>query len=502
MYQLEIRIIHTFYREKPAFALVLADITQRNLIVTLQDNNNYKNRLLASVSHELRTPLNASINFTRMALEDPSVPANIKDEYLAPSLVSNQLLLHLINDILDFSQISANKLRLVYERLDFQDTIEQCVNLIRLQTSRKKLGLKVEYKSDCMDPIFCTDHNRLKQIVLNLLSNAIKFTLEGEITVTAHLGYKPSSFSELVSSTMRKQLHISVQDTGIGMSEQDKKKLFQAFEKIELGDKVALNSTGVGLGLLISNNLVLMLNRLDGEGEPIKVESEPNVGTRFSFTIFEQDDNSNFALSSKSSYEENHNLDMEEHPNKLCEERLGTECGFLSQKPKFLHSGSMNLESDILLHSTLPNKSIKTACNCPSILIVDDDIFNVTALEIILKKLGYACDTGFNGKQAIERIIEKSKGKKCGSNCLTSYKAVLMDCSMPIMDGFEASKALKEMMLNKEIPETVIIACTAFVQEREKHRAKESGMQYHIVKPLTQEKVNTILKKIEYYHIG
>ena len=111
-YQLEVRILHMTYREKPALSLIISDITQRNTIITLQDNNNYKNRLLASVSHELRTPLNASINFTKMALDDPTVPIAVKDEYLSPSMVSSQLLLHLINDILDFSQISENKLRL------------------------------------------------------------------------------------------------------------------------------------------------------------------------------------------------------------------------------------------------------------------------------------------------------------------------------------------------------------------------------------------------------
>ena len=277
IYQLEIRILYMTFREKPALALIISDITQRNTIITLQDNNNYKNRLLASVSHELRTPLNASMNFTRMAIEDPSVPANIKDEYLTPSLISSQLLLYLINDILDFSQISANKLRLVYEKFDVRDSLEQCVNLIRMQASRKNLELEVDFQLKCKTSDFCTDHNRLKQIVLNLLSNAIKFTLSGKITIKAKLQYKQGSFSELVTSTLRKQLHVSVQDTGIGMSPADQKKLFQAFEKIELGDRVALNSTGVGLGLFISNNLVMMLNQPSTMDNHIRVESEKTL---------------------------------------------------------------------------------------------------------------------------------------------------------------------------------------------------------------------------------
>lgn len=162
---------------------------------------------------------------------------------------------------MDFSQISENRLRLVYERLGFKDSIEQCINLVKLQASRKKIRLEVDYQLGCLPSDFCTDHNRLKQIVLDLLCCAIKFTLEGKIKLTATLDYSPSFFPDQTTTSLRKRLHIAVKDTGIGMSQEDQRKLFQAFEKVELGDRVALNSTGVGLGLVISNNLVRMLNQ-------------------------------------------------------------------------------------------------------------------------------------------------------------------------------------------------------------------------------------------------
>ena len=481
------------FREKPALALIISDITQRNTIITLQDNNNYKNRLLASVSHELRTPLNASMNFTRMAIEDPSVPTNIKDEYLTPSLISSQLLLYLINDILDFSQISANKLRLVYEKLNVRESIEQCVNLIRMQASRKNLELEFDFHMDCITSEFCTDHNRLKQIVLNLLSNAIKFTLSGKISVTTQLEYKQSSFSELVTSTMRKQLHVSVQDTGIGMSPTDQKKLFQAFEKIELGDRVALNSTGVGLGLFISNNLVMMLNQPSTMDNHIRVESEKNVGTKFSFTIQEHE-GSGGLHSSKGSHDEDYHSSIEETPHQSEMVRLGISGDTLARRTIYFRD-----PEQLKLGLTHSNTQ-KFVCTCPPILIVDDDIFNVTALESVMKKLGYTCDTAFNGKQAIEKILERNKEKKCGLFCSTSYRTIFMDCSMPIMDGFEASKVLKSMMQRKEIPDTPIVACTAFVQEREKQRAHEAGMEFHMVKPITPEKIRSILRKVDNYY--
>ena len=501
IYQLEIKILHMTFREKPALALIISDVTQRNTIITLQDNHNYKNRLLASVSHELRTPLNASINFTRMAIEDPTVPTNIKDEYLSPSLVSNQLLLHLINDILDFSQISENKLRLVYERLSFKDSIEQCINLIRLQAMRKSIGLEIDYQMECQSSDFSTDHNRLKQIVLNLLSNAIKFTLEGKIKITAKLDYvdKQSSSPDLLAPSLRKRLQISVEDTGIGMSPEDQAKLFHAFEKIGLGDRAAINSTGVGLGLVISNNLVKMLNHPDTDDNQIKVESEKDVGTKFSFTILEQEESGLFTI--KNSHDENYAGIMEEQSQK-GNELLATDAELLGLKEIYFRTSfSSKQDREAAKLSRFSNKMSKSAvCTCPTLLIVDDDIFNVTALESILKNMGYSCHTAFNGKQAIKKIVERSKEQKCGPYCMLSYKAIFMDCSMPIMDGFEASQILTEMMTRGEISETPIIACTAFVQEKERQRARKAGMEFHLVKPLTQEKIKLILKRIENYN--
>ena len=494
IYQLEIRILHMTFREKPALALIISDVTQRNTIITLQDNHNYKNRLLASVSHELRTPLNASINFTRMAIEDPTVPTNIKDEYLSPSLVSNQLLLHLINDILDFSQISENKLRLVYERLSFKDSIEQCINLIKLQASRKRIELEVGYQMNCLTSDFSTDHNRLKQIVLNLLSNAIKFTLEGKIKITARLDQQQNPI-ELTPSNFRKRLHISVEDTGIGMTSDDKRKLFQAFEKIGLDDRAAINSTGVGLGLVISNNLVKMLNHPDTHDNQINVESEKDVGTKFSFTILEQEDSGLYTI--KASQDENYTGLMEEQSNKT-DEQLTTDTELLGLKACYFRS--LSEKRRLKAHNRVKIPKLPS-CTCPPFLVVDDDIFNLTALESILKRIGFSCHTAFNGKQAIAKIIERKNAQKCGHSCISSYQAIFMDCSMPIMDGFEASRILKNMMANGEIPDIPIIACTAFVQEREKRRAEEAGMTFHTIKPLTQEKIQLFITKIENYNV-
>ena len=483
-YILEIKIMFTTFREKPALALIFSDITERNLVTALQENNEYKNRLLASVSHELRTPLNASINFTLAALEHPdlmSLPAasNIKENYLLPALRSNQLLLHLINDILDFSQMSANKLRLVYEKHDVLTTLEECVNLIKIQATRKGLKLTKEYELEDENAEFCTDHNRLKQIVLNLLSNALKFTLKGEINLKVKLTSSPRPKEKILS--------IEVSDTGIGISEENKRKLFKAFEKIELGDRNSINSQGVGLGLVISNNLVLMLGPPE-QNNGMKVESQVNKGSKFSFWIIDQPQRPE--LNFLRSRSENNGSELEEFisdRDKVETVRQFVPKSTMDSIRLSSHRGSLGSQAQLSLIS--PKIFINKA---PKVLVVDDDIFNITALEMMLSKLGYSCDTAYNGEQAIEKVMERhAESREKRSN---QYKVIFMDWSMPIMDGFEASSVLKEKIKANELDEIAIIACTAFLSEREKQRANEIGIDGYCIKPLNKEKIIDQLK--------
>ena len=479
---LEIRVMWLIYQEMPSLALIFTDITERNLVVQLQDTNDYKNRLLASVSHELRTPLNASLNFIQAAIEDPQIPIHISEDFLAPSLTSNQLLLHLINDILDFSQMSANKLRLTYEKCDVGKTLGDCVNLMKLQASKKGLELLLEFDCETLDSEFITDHTRLKQIILNLLSNAVKFTLHGMIKVKA-----------VLSNSMEKGkiLKVEVSDTGIGISEENQKKLFKSFEKVDLGEQAFLNSTGVGLGLVISSNLVLMLGP-EEKNNGIKIKSRENEGTTFSFWIVNKE------LSSKSKLDISYR--SENYNNQMDELDVQRDTQLFETQGNLISLGSPSTRRRFLpvkMHPLLSNHispGISQRCTCPSVLIVDDDVFNITALSMILKQLGQTCDRAYNGQQAIEKIFERQE-VKCGPSC-QQYKLIFMDYSMPIMDGFEATRKLKELMSSWELPLITIIGCTAFVQEKELKRGIEAGMDGYCIKPLNKCKIGAILTKL------
>ena len=478
---LEIRVIALTFREQPALALIFHDITERNTIAILEDNNNYKNRLLASVSHELRTPLNASINFIQAAIDDRKLPESIRENLLLPSLASNQLLLFLINDILDFSQMGENKLRLVYESADVKKTVDDCLNLVKIQAKRKELSLNVEYQIEPETSELCTDHNRLKQIILNLLSNAIKFTLEGGITVKARLTNSPED---------RKLLHVQVSDTGIGISEADQQKLFQAFVKIDLGKRLSLNSTGVGLGLMISNNLAQMLGPAErGAGSSIKVKSELNKGSMFEFWIIDQDESSSpdYLSPNKSFHPEDHAQIMNEHIGSVIQLphhsllKLELRSKRSSYNPQMEATGVISLGKQT------------AACSCPQILVVDDDVFNITALQTILNGLGYSSQSAYNGQQAIKKVFERQE-KNCGDGCHGQYRLIFMDCNMPVLDGFEATKELKRMIKQNIIPQICIIGCTALVQSHERQKALSAGMDECCTKPLNRTKIDKLLR--------
>ena len=520
---LEIKVMLTVFKEKPSLVLVFSDITERNLVTVLQENNNYKDRLLASVSHELRTPLNASINFTQSAIEHPTLAdlPDVRDNYLLPALRSNQLLLHLINDILDFSQMSANKLRLVFENRNVEATIEECMSLVQIQATRKGLEISSELISEDDKFEFCTDHNRLKQIILNLLSNALKFTLKGSIRVSARISYFLPPSAQLInldqpsSSKKYRVLHVTVTDTGIGISEEDKRKLFKAFEKIELGDKISINSQGVGLGLVISNNLVLTLGPPE-QNNGMKVESSENRGSTFSFWIIDQSDSLAQKISGMTSHSEDNCSEMEEHNNSYIEGRMETLSNLLPiRNMKQLNTGEfqerLTTEPNQMRSNTELPIRLNTATeipfrSCPKILIVDDDIFNITALQLILNQLGYSCDTAYNGQQAIEKVLERDSEYQAigGRNSMTKsmqYKLIFMDWSMPIMDGLEATRILKEKMKNEEIENISIVACTAFVTDKEKVRATEYGVDAYCIKPLSKEVVRNTVKKYVPYKV-
>lgn len=254
---------------KPIYVTgICQDITERKLIenarLQAEAANDAKSTFLANMSHEIRTPINAIIGFNYLIKKTQLT--NVQRDYVDKTILSAQNLLSLVNDVLDFSKIEANKITLDHNVFDLYDVLDSVSNIISLNLYEKKL--KLLYTLDPNVPQFLKgDAFRLNQILLNLLNNSIKFTEQGEIAISLAIGYK---------DTNDIQLRIVVEDTGIGISEEQQGKLFSAFSQIDMS--MTRKYGGTGLGLSICKNLIELM------GGTIEVKSILGQGSQFAFT--------------------------------------------------------------------------------------------------------------------------------------------------------------------------------------------------------------------------
>lgn len=420
---------------------VLVTQKTQSLKLAVQEANNAnsaKSRFLANMSHEIRTPMNAVIGFSQLARKSDDLQT--VQGYLEKIEISSDLLLNIVNDILDISKIEANKLVLSYENFDIHKSIQRIDSLFSSQAESKKLSWSV-INNIPKSLYFKGDQVRLEQVLVNLCSNSLKFTKQGSIKIIADVK---------IINKDKNQITIKVKDSGIGISEEKQQKLFSAFTQAD--DSTSRKFGGTGLGLALSKELSRLM-----QGD-ISIESKESEGSEFTFLCYMPSADNEFEL--------------------LQAELKNTTAFEVKSSLKVSSSLNTSGSPDVGKSNATNGDRIKNTSRM-HVLVAEDNEINQLVIEAILENNGITADIVSNGKKAVDKIQENA------------YDAVLMDCQMPVMDGYTATQAIRKLDKFKDIP---IFALTADATPESKSRAKESGFTGHLSKPIMVEELMRALE--------
>jgi PAS domain S-box-containing protein len=403
-----------------------------------------KSEFVANISHEVRTPISAVIGMSELLMDSP---LNRDQEQLAKIISeSAQALLTIINDILDFSKMEAGRIEL--ESIDFSltTTIKACIEWLR--SSAEERGLTLTTTIDPAIPkVLKGDPLRIRQVLLNLTTNAIKFTFKGSVKVIAQL----LNIEDDVAT-----IKCEVIDTGIGLAENSRKRLFQPFSQAD--GSTTRKYGGTGLGLSISKRLIEMM------GGEIDVHSAPGAGSSFWFTI-------SLPVSKTQEGAPDIELDtgiadlgrlrhIQTHPATLLAKKAASEGEEKSAQGKW----------------NKVDESVR-----PILLAEDNPVLqDLTCKQ--LQRLGFKVDVVNNGGEAVEAVKNNS------------YSVVFMDCQMPEMDGFRATTAIRSLEEGTG-KRAVIIALTASAMPADRDHCMECGMDDYLSKPVRLHQIVEIVEK-------
>ncbi|MCP3674725.1 MAG: tetratricopeptide repeat protein [Gammaproteobacteria bacterium] len=398
--------------------------------------NKSKSDFLASMSHDIRTPMNAIIGMTYLAMKTDLDSKQMG--YIKKTSISAQNLLGLVNDILDFSKIEANKLEMESIDFDLDTVIRDVLDLISFQASDKNINVSLNIDSN-IPSLLIGDPLRLRQVLINLLNNAVKFSYKrGSIVLTVQLDSQVDEKLVLV---------FTVKDNGIGISAEQKKKLFTPFTQAD--DSITRQYGGTGLGLSISQKIVRLM------GGEIEVKSKEGVGSTFRFTasLNLQEDNQ-----------------FQKEP--LTEQDEATDIDDSEQgEVTDIDDSEQDEVTDID-----DSKGLRNA----KILLVEDNQMNREMLDEILTMSGIKVVTANNGQEALD-VLSKEH-----------IDGIIMDCQMPVMNGYEATRRIREQEDFKALP---IIALTGNAMESERQKVIAIGMNDIITKPIQFDTLFATLAK-------
>ncbi|TWI55557.1 two-component system sensor histidine kinase BarA [Pseudomonas duriflava] len=502
-----------------------------------------KSEFLANMSHEIRTPLNGILGFTNLLQKSELTPR--QQDYLSTIQNSAESLLGIINEILDFSKIEAGKLVLENIPFNLRDMIQDTMTILAPSAHEKQLELVCLIYRDT--PVHLVgDPQRLRQVLTNLISNAIKFTHEGTIAVRAMVEDEDEDHA---------QLRISVQDSGIGLSEQDRDSLFQAFTQAD--NSLSRQAGGTGLGLVISKRLI---EQMGGE---IGLDSEPGEGSEFWITIS--------LPKSRNPIETHRRLAVAGRrvglvePHELTRQSLRhqlEDCGLevvefdtlekltlaVANQPSsepVIGLAVMGVASNMLPPDLLTERIWeleRLGCNslvfCPTTdqttfhAVLPDVHCQLQAKPVCSRKLERAVAELLNQRPTrVDNTHTKMNDRAPRLLCVddnpanlllvqtlltdlgaevtsvdSGYAAVeavqherfdlvFMDVQMPGMNGRQATEAIRAWEVEQEAPSVPIVALTAHAMSNEKRALLQAGMDDYLTKPISDRQLAQVVLK-------
>ncbi|OQW91496.1 MAG: hypothetical protein BWK79_16725 [Beggiatoa sp. IS2] len=391
--------------------------------------NRAKSEFLAAMSHEIRTPMNGILGMTDLTLMTPLT--EVQRDYLENVKYSAHLLLNIINDILDFSKIETGKLTIEQIEFDLPDLVEKVIRTLSVKCHQQNVKLYYEVASNL--PVrFIGDPWHIRQILANLLSNAVKFTEKGEISVSVTQSMHTAANGDILPVVF------SVKDTGVGIPVEKLQTIFDSFTQVDRS--ITRRYSGTGLGLAISKNLARMMG-----GDLVMVRSKVDEGSYFSFEL----------------------------PLKIAVNQPQA----INANRKFaIDEPTIKYQSRMTFSAPLPATQLANFYA----LIAEDDRINMLIISEFVTRAGFTVIQAYNGREAVEKYQEHS------------YKLVFMDVHMPEMDGYTATKKIREYE-SKKI-HTPIIALTADAMQGNREKCLEAGMDFYISKPFKQEEIYEIIE--------